>query len=403
MTEIDLEDPKPFPNNETMALGKQIESLNSSYDSTFWEDYTIILPEQDFGTIARSIDQKNQSHNHKEEIEHRINRYAKQKDIRVDSILSFYNRKGLFNGNALVTYEGELIFEKSYNNDLTKNHENSQFRIGSTSKTFTAMLVMLLEAQSKLQLSDPVSKFLPDYKHGKATIKQLLTHQSGIPDYLNDGFHLDELYAKAYTTDELISRFCSDTLEFAHGQQFDYSNSGYVLLAGIIEKVTDKPFGQVLQEMIFEPLGMTDSYFGTSANNKNLSKGYLFNQPEPNFPVLNTIGAGGITTTTQDLLKWSRALDNASLVSNDLIKELWEPRAAYLDWDAYYGYGWMIDQAQFGVTKKHQIVYHPGTDNGFNSMFLKQPDKGITIILLNNTGAFPRFDITDLILAELDR
>lgn len=80
-----------------------------------------------------------------------------------------------------------------------------------------------------------------------------------------------------------------------------------------------------------------------------------------------------------------------------------EPRAPYLDWNAYYGYGWMIDQSQFSVSKKHQVVYHLGTDNGFNSMFLKQPDKGITLILLNNTGAFPIFDITDLILDELDR
>lgn len=403
VTEIDLDNPKPFPNEETLGMGKFIEFQNSQYDSTFWKNYTIILPEQDFGKIAKSINLKNEGHHHKEAIANVIFKYDKQKDIRVDSILSYYNRKDLFNGNALVALDNEVIFEKSYNNTVTKNKKGSQYRIGSTSKTFTAMLILMLQKEGELSLDDSVKTYLPDYMHGNATIEQLLTHQSGIPDYLNDGLHLDKLYGKSYPVNELVTKFCSDTLEFAHGEKFDYSNTGFVLLAAIIEKITNQPFATVLKNKIFTPLRMDDSYFGEPSETTNLVTGYLLSQPEPKFPIDNTIGAGGITSTTQDLLKWSLALENETLLSKDQLEELWKPRAAYLDWNASYGYGWMIDQSKFDVSKKHRVVYHPGTDNGFNSMFLKQPDKGITIILLNNTGAFQRFDISDLILDELDR
>ena len=404
VTEIDIDHPRPFKNSETMAFGKQIEQLNSDFDSTFWKDYTIIVPDQDFGKIAKSISLKNEAFNHKEALANVIFKFDKKKSVRVDSILSYYNRKGLFNGNALIALNNEVIFEKSYNNALTNNRQNSQFRIGSTSKTFTAMLVRMLERAGKLNFNDPIKNYLPNYIHGQADIEQLLTHRSGIPDYLNDGMHLDQLYTKNYSIEELTNQFCSDTLEFAHGEQFDYSNSGYVLLAAIIEKVTDQSFGQVLKEMIFTPLKMNDSYLGEPGNVKNLTKGYLFNQPEPEFPILNTIGAGGITSTTRDLLKWSMALETDLLIpADDIQNNAWKAHAVYSDWNAFYGYGWMIDQSQFEVSKKHRVVYHPGTDNGFNSMFLKQPDEGITIVLLNNTGSFPRFDITDLILNELNR
>ena len=122
--------------------------------------------------------------------------------------------------------------------------------------------------------------------------------------------------------------------------------------------------------------------------------------------VQNIGGSGGITLTTADLLKWSNALDTSKLLPTSKIEQLIAPKAEYNDWDAYYGYGWMdgwmIDRYMFHSSRIHKIYYHPGTDFGFYSMFIKQPDNGITIILLNNTGEFPRFKITELILNELN-
>ena len=126
----------------------------------------------------------------------------------------------------------------------------------------------------------------------------------------------------------------------------------------------------------------------------------MYDQKEPDYNFENVGGAGGIVSTTQDLLKWSTALDSNVLLPHSVIETLFIPRTAYHDWDADYGYGWMIDKYLFSNSKKHKIIYHPGTDLGFYTMFLKQPDEGITIILLNNTGEFPRFEITELILNE---
>jgi CubicO group peptidase (beta-lactamase class C family) len=264
------------------------------------------------------------------------------------------------------------------------------------------MLIMLLENEGKLNLSDSIGMYLPEYIHGKITIEQLLTHQSGVPNYTISDDYLAEILSKPYPIDELVNSFCSDSLEFEPGSRFRYSNSGFVLLSLIIEKITSKTYAQVLKEKIFDKLKMQHSYFGEPVDTSNLAIGYLYGNPEGRYFVQNVIGAGGITSTTEDLLKWSNAIEGEILLPKEKMKELFIPQADYADWEADYGYGWMLDRYQFKASKKHEIRYHPGTELGFYSMFLKQPDEKITIILLSNTGDFPRFEITDLILNELN-
>ncbi|MBT32570.1 MAG: hypothetical protein CMO01_23145 [Thalassobius sp.] len=402
VTSVNTVNSKPFDHSEVMEKGKLIENQHSLYDQTFWDKYNIILPGQDFNEIAKTIEASNAALDYKKEIAQQINKFPKDKGIRIDSILTFYNAKGLFNGNALVTYQGETIFEKSFNNKLTNNSLKSQFRIGSTSKTFTSMLVMQLANKGLLKLSDAVCKYLPYYPHKNISIEQLLTHQSSIPNYTVNNEYVTQLFSNEFETEELIKQFCSDSLLFEPSTKFQYSNSNYIILSGIIESVTGKSYSALLEEEILTPLKMENSYFGKEDENQFLAKAYLYGEPEPKVITQNFKGAGGIISTTQDLLKWSNAFDNETLLPKNLIDSLWMPRAAYIDWDADYGYGWMIDKYLFETSKKHKIYYHPGTEMGFYTMFLKQPDEQITIILLSNTGDFPRFDITDLILQELD-
>lgn len=386
-----------------LASGEWIEQQNAIYDQSFWDNYNIILPGAEFLTMAKNIVASNRANDFKTEIANQLRKYPKDKGARIDSVLSFYNRKNLFNGNALIEHKGALIFQKSYNNVLTQNQLQTRFRIGSTSKTFTSMLILLLEEEGKLKVTDSIGKHLPDYVHPQLTIEQLLTHQSGIPNYLENNEYLEKIFSRPYLLDEVIADFCSDSLEFAPGSRFNYSNSGFVLLSKIIEQVEGKSFGQVLKEKVFNKLAMEQSYFGTPKDSNKLAVGYLYGQAEPAYAVQNISGAGGVTSTTGDLLKWSRALDtNLLLPPRAKMEEMWSPRASYKDWEATYGYGWMIDEYMFTASKRHQIYYHPGTELGFYSMFLKQPDEGITIILLSNTGDFPRFEITDLILEELN-
>jgi CubicO group peptidase (beta-lactamase class C family) len=402
VNDLDFANALPFSNKETLGNSKLIEEQDSPYDKAFWDGYNIILPNADFTSIAKSIEANNKANDTKSEIENKLVKYPKDKASRVDSILSFYNRKGLFNGNALIEYEGEIILQKNYNNSLTRNQLTTQFRIGSASKTFTSMLIAMLENDGLLQVTDSVKKYLPNYRHGNITIEQLLTHQSGLSNYLANHEYLARLFEREYSSGELVEDFCSDSLDFESGSKFQYSNSGYVVLSHIIEKVSGKSFAEILKERIFHPLHMDDTYFGNSTDTANLAIGYLYGQPEPRYYAQNVSGAGGITSSINDLLKWSHAIDNGKLLPKEKMDLLFVPRASYSDWEANYGYGWMLDKYKFKASKNYKICYHPGTDFGFYSMFLKQQDKKITIILLNNTGDFPRFEISDLILNILN-
>jgi len=393
---------KTFSNEETLKKGRLIEEQNSNLDPYFWRDYTIILPTHDFAAIAKTLAAHNEANDFKIQAEESISKLPKNSELRIDSLLQFFNDRGLFNGNALIHSEGKTLLHKSYNSKLTNNLVNSQFRIGSLSKTFTSMVIMQLENEGKLNFTDAASKTLAGYKNGEVTIDQLLSHQSGIPDFLDNKAYAANILSSSYELNELVQSFCSDSLEFKPGTRFDYSNSNFTVLALIAEKIEGMDFGEILSERIFKPLNMTSTYYGKFKDSSNLATAYLYEEPEPKYDPKNVAGAGGITSTTDDLLKWSKALDTESLLPRNKMEQLFKPRVAYTDWDAFYGYGWMIDDFKFLASKKHNIIYHPGTDLGFYTMFLKEPDLDLTIILLNNTGEFPRYDMTDLILDELN-
>ena len=175
---------KKFLKKETLSSGKLIEEQNSIYDGDFWKNYNIMLPTSDFNKIASKLEANNKANDIKIEIEEQLNDLPKDKSIRIDSILSFYNHKDLFNGTVLITSEGKTILQKSYNNAITDNKLNSQFRIGSLSKTFTSMIIAQLENENKLKYDDSISEFLPNYKNGdinsKRSTKNFNTNQEAV-------------------------------------------------------------------------------------------------------------------------------------------------------------------------------------------------------------------------------
>jgi CubicO group peptidase (beta-lactamase class C family) len=408
VTEVDTTALRPFKKEERLGNHKLIEFQTTGQEADFWKDYTVILPDFDVAAVVKKIKERNEEYDLKKIIQPRVAKLPKNPALRIDSILSFYYSKGEFNGTVLIKHKGTVILNKSYGYanipQQAKADSNTQYRIGSLSKSFTAMLVLQLVNEGKLQVTDPVKKYIPGYVHGNVTLEQLLTHSSGIPNFTGNASYTAEIMQRHFTHKEIVTRFCSDSLEFESGTKFNYSNSGYFLLAFICEQVTDTPFATLLQERIFKPLAMKDSYAGKdSSRTGNIAAGYLYGKPEPIYNTDNIIGAGGITSTASDLLKWDEALYTDRLLPKQKIEELLKPRTAYPDWEAYYGYGWMIDQYMFEVSAKaHKITYHPGTDMGINSMFARQEDGQNTVILLNNTGDFPRFEITDLILTALN-
>jgi CubicO group peptidase (beta-lactamase class C family) len=406
ITQIDTLNVLPFQKSETLSDNDRIESRHFDNGTRFWENYNLILPDFNVDSVARIIETNNATLDYKQQLRRELSKYTKNETVRIDSIISFYYHKNQFNGSVLVQSEGKVIYNKGWGfadkKNGTLNSAETQFRIGSTSKQFTAMLVMQLVSQNKISVEDTVGKFIPGYRNGSVTIQQLLTHQSGIPNYTGNEYYLEKILKTIYTPDELVSQFCSDSLDFPSGTAFEYSNSNYVILADIIEKITHKSYGAVLTDRIFLPLGMRDSYFVNGQYGRQLAIGYLNGEPEYGYPVQNVIGAGGITSTATDLLIWANSLTTEKLIPASQINELFKPRVEWKEWDAYYGYGWMIDRSLFRVSKNHIVQYHPGTEFGFYDMLMLQRDKGIVIVLLNNTGDFPRFDMSDLILDQLN-
>jgi CubicO group peptidase (beta-lactamase class C family) len=392
-----------FASGEKLGNNKFIEFQTNSYNDNFWQDYNTILPDFNTNEVAKQIQQNNLSFTLKSKAKKFLSKLP-QGPAKLDSLFSFYHTQGAFSGSVLIKQKGATIFQKSYGladeRKQSPNADTTQFRIGSLTKTFTSMMIRQLEQEGKLSLQDSIGKFFSGHLHGEVSIEQLLTHTSGIPNYTAKDDYLVELMSRPLDTEYMIRKFCSDPLEFSSGQEFRYSNSGYLILAGIIEKASGRSYANRLQEKICSPLQMNFSGFSNAPIN---SKGYWLKEIEPAYPITNMIGAGGITSTTSDLEKWDAALYGNKLLPQEKIMESFQARANYADWDADYGYGWMIDRMLFNQSKKHRIVYHPGTDFGYYSMFVRQPDQQHLVIMLSNHGDFPRFDLTDLVLDMLNQ
>lgn len=403
VTDIDTMPGGAFAGKETLGNNKFIELQQADNTSEFWKDYNILLADYNTENIAKEIEARNTAFSLKGKMESKLRKIRGDEITRIDSICSFYHNMGSFNGSVLIKYKGKTILVKGYGmankEQSMATADTTQYRIGSLTKSFTGQLILQLAHENKLRLQDSIGQFFPSHAHRGITIAQLLTHTSGIPSYTKNDNYTAQIMSQPYAMNELITAFCSDESEFTAGTQFSYTNSGYLLLAAIIEKVTGQSYGQVLKERIFGPLGMDHSGFALRELN---STGYWLGQKEPAYPVQNMAGAGGIASTVPDLLKWDEAMYKGSLLPDSLLTASFTPRADYTDWDAGYGYGWMIDKKMFRKSQKHTVIYHPGTDFGYYSMFVRQPDEQILVILLSNTGDFPRFDMTDLILRELE-
>jgi CubicO group peptidase (beta-lactamase class C family) len=373
--------------------------LESSADTsrTFWEGYNILPSSVNYNALAADIEARNGYTALKTSVQTVLRNSPKQPAARVDSVLRIYHQKGMFQGVALVQYHGRVILNRGYgyaDKAAQRAHDTTTvFRIGSLSKTFTSRIIFALQQEGLLQNQDTVQKFLPWYPHRGITLEHLLTHASGLPGYTAHPGFIDSIQ-HVYSLEEIIRQFGCEPPRFAPGTDFLYSNTGYTLLALVAEKASGKSFGQLLQEKITAPLAL--AHTSLDGHEPSLAKGYLYGVEEPAYTVTNVTGAGAITSTAADLLRWS---NNQSTPGLDV---QFIPRTYYQDWGVYYGYGWMIDRYQFRVSKRHTVLLHPGTDFGFKTMLAHQPDRSNTVILLNNTGEFPLFDITDLILNELN-
>lgn len=308
---------------------------------------------------------------------------------KVDSVLNSYFANNKFNGSALVSVNGEAIYSKgfgysNYEWDI-KNETDAKFNIGSCTKQFTAALIMILNQENKLALDDNISKFIPDYpyeKGEKITIRNLLSHTSGIPEY----FALPQMQDLMYKENdplEFIKNFWDLDLEFEPGSEMKYSNSGYFVLGKIIENVTGKKYSQILDEKIFKPLLMLNS--GVINPYKVLKKkayGYLkINNtllPAPYFNPSGAFSAGAIYSTVEDLLKWQNSLNSFTLLTKESIDLMTTPGISR------YGFGFAIMNLTLENGEPRVVFGHEGGIFGYRSLIQIIKKSNSSVILLDN-------------------
>ena len=325
-----------------------------------------------------------------------------QKSAQVDAVLAPYLENQTFSGVVLIAQEGKVVYNRVTGfrdfANRTPLKKTDLFELASVSKQFTAMVIMLLQERGLLQFDDPVEKYLSiPYKN--ISIRHLLTHSSGLPDYQAI---MDEHWDKSKVADnqdiiQYLQRYAPPT-RFVPGSSYEYSNTGYVLLASIAEKASGRDFTEICRTEIFQKLGMQHTDLRTPAERsaiENFARGHIPDStgtvflPADSFPSSNyTIwlghreGPGRISSTAQDLLKWDQALSNNTLVQAATLQQAYTPMVLNDGKISYYGFGWDI----LDNSSEHIIVGHNGDNPGYKTQIIRSLYNGKTLIVLSNNA-----------------
>ena len=338
-----------------------------------------------------------------------------------------------FNGSVLVMEKGEMLFHKAFGwanldkRDTLKT--DTPFRLASVSKQFTSVATMKLYEQGRIGLDDAVQLYLPEFPYSNISVRHLLNHSSGLPDYFSIGWHIQKHYGetKIIHNQDLLNYLTIHTpkLAFKPGKRSSYSNTGYVLLALIIERVSKMSYAAFLQKHIFDVAGMkqafvysiygnydmthsldtvkvkTDTVFATNNEmriettfkvidktrsvSKKRAYGYENAYPYPQGMVLldfhqfdGMVGEKGVCISTEELIKWDKALRDNKILKPETWRIMVTPTtdSDYSAWD--YGYGWKV------LKKDHDVVYHHGLYRGFRTCLMRLQSEQTLIIVLSS-------------------
>ncbi len=293
-----------------------------------------------------------------------------------------------FNGSFLVAKNGQIIFEKYHGFvDLRKKdslNPGSAFHIASISKTFTGMAILRLWEEGKLQLNDTLSKYFPNFPYEGVTIKMLLNHRSGLPNYVHylDKYKWDK---KQFITNEGVLQSLytyKPPLQFNVGRRFSYCNTNFALLALIIEKVSGQPYAQYLDKTFFKPLQMNDTYVFSIADTARAMPSYEYNGRKFPLEFLDLVyGDKNIYSTGRDLLKWDQALyPQTGFFKTATLDSAYTPYSFERPGIKNYGLGWRM----FCYPNGKKIIYHNGWWHGNNSVMTRLMQDNATIIVLGN-------------------
>lgn len=306
-----------------------------------------------------------------------------------------------FSGVILVAEDGKVLFEKAMGMRNFENrvllHQDDIFELASLSKQFTAMMIMMCKEKGLLDFDDQLSEYI-DIPYPGISIRNLLTHTSGLPDYqaiMDKHWDKDQVAGNPEILEYL--RKYAPQKSFEPGESYEYSNTGYVLLASLVEKVTDRDFVELSKEWIFAPLNMNNTAIRTPNEKSEISTfaaGHLKDK-KGNYVNANTFrdsdytiwlgnrkGPGRVSSTAGDLLKWDQALYTEELVSQKTLEEAFSPFKLNNETRSYYGFGWEIEpKSPFG-----KMVNHTGDNPGYKTIIVRYIEENKTIIILNNNS-----------------
>lgn len=336
-------------------------------------------------------------------IEKKINKAHLEKAKELDKYFTRRHEKIGFNGTVLFAEDGQVVYENSFGYaDIRKKIENkidTKFQIASATKPFTTYAIMLLKQKGELSYEDSVQHYFPEFPYKNISIRLLMIHKSGLPEYF---YFADKLWKDRQTpitNKDVINLMIEHHPQryYLPDKKYNYINTNYCILAAIVEKITGKTFEDFMMENVFVPLEMNETFIYNKAHQKeveNVAIGYTRRRRVAEDTYLNgVVGDKGIYTTVEDMLKFDQALFNGNPVRSEILEEAFKPAHKRLYIHDNYGFGWRINASD----STNKIVYHTGWWKGFRSYFIRQLGTRKTIIVLSNMSNQSVFGTRELI------
>jgi len=316
----------------------------------------------------------------------------------IDRIFAEYNNENGPGAAVAVFKESEVIFSKGYGlADLEENtaiNSAANFRLASVTKQFTAMSILIMSEKGKLSLYDNLSKYFPGFPSyaDNITIENLLQHTSGLLAY--EDFIDDTVTVQLKDKDVLDIVMAQDSTYFTPGSQHRYSNTGYAVLAMIIEKISGQRFADFLKKNIFDPVDMTNTVAFEEGISEIPNRSYGYTKTDSGIVFSDqsltsaVLGDGGIYTSINDMQKWDLALSQSKLISRELQIKAWT-KGKTSDGEVFdYGYGWRLDEYDNRVTR-----YHTGGTCGFSNVYFRFPESNLSVLILINIRNKPHKEL----------
>jgi CubicO group peptidase (beta-lactamase class C family) len=308
----------------------------------------------------------------------------------LDSLFAQIQKRKSFNGNVLIAQRGKVLLRESIgmadfaSGDTLKMH--SAFQLASVSKHFTAAAILILYEQGNLQLDDTLQTYLPDFPYRGITIRHLLTHRSGLPNYT----YFCEKYLNGQqgllSNQQLIQLMTEKKppVHYKPNRRFQYSNTGYAVLAAIIEKASGQSYADFLEDHIFDPVGMESTFVRDTQKDiteEDIAYGFNWRKRPLEATIFDGVaGDKGVYSTIDDLYLWDQALYSNEIIKQETLKLAFTPATRTFRYNQSYGFGWRVSKDENG----NEFYWHGGWWEGYKTYFLRRPVDRATIIVLSN-------------------